>query len=73
MLNQLLRDERTDVRVVEDVVDGVVQILRGCLVGRQHGAVQQRLGADVVLGLVGDHRVDVVRDAGRRRGRTASR
>ena len=46
--------------------------LRSCdrvLAGRQQRhAVQQRLGADVVLGLVGHHRVEVVRDAGRRRG-----
>ena len=30
-------------------------------------AIQQRLGGDVVLRLVGDHRVDVVRHAGARR------
>jgi hypothetical protein len=47
MLDELLGDERSDVRVVEDVVDGVARILDRALVGRQDDAVQQRFGRDI--------------------------
>ena len=69
VLNQLLRDERADVRIVEDVVDRVVQVPGRALARGQHHAVQQGLRLPVVLGLVGHHRVDVVRHARSGRGR----
>jgi hypothetical protein len=49
MLYQLLADERTDVWMIEYVVERIGEILRRRLIRRYRVAVQQRLGARLVV------------------------
>ena len=71
MLDELLGDERTDVRMIEDVVDCPVQILLSRLTRGELDAVEKRLGQRVVLRGVDDHWIDVVGHAGGRPRRKA--
>ena len=72
-LDQLARDERPDVRMIEDVIERILQILRTGLIGGD-GAVrqgrpavgQQAFGAGFVLVGKQLHRLDLV-VAGHRR------
>src|ERR1700689_791992 len=49
MLYQLSADERTDVRMIEYVVERIGQVLRRSLARRHRITVQQRLGAGLVM------------------------
>ena len=67
MLNELLADERTDVRVVGDVVERRIQIGRRRQARRHHDAIQEMLRAGIVIGLraaddAHHHRIAVVRN-----------
>src|SRR5215471_14633525 len=64
MLDQLFADERRQVGMVEDVGQGVIQILLRCASSRQYLSVKQGLGSSVVLGVYGDHCAGKIRLAG---------
>ena len=83
-MDQLAANERADVLVVEDGVEGELQVLRaiGVEVGvrraglaapglRQDGIVQQQLGVQVMMGRHQHHGVGIVR-AGTETGRQAT-
>ena len=65
-LDQLARDERADVRVIEYVVERGFEVLLRCLAGRQHGksdarVAEQPLRPACVLLRVRLHRLNLVR------------
>ena len=55
VLDQLRADERPDVRVIEDVVERVVQILQRSDAGRRDIAVEQLLRAGIMLRWIRNH------------------
>ena len=59
-MNQLLADERADIRVVKQVVDGSLKVLHAGLPGWDHRAVQQRFAARLVLRIKHLHRLQEV-------------
>ena len=61
MLDQLLADERPDIRMIENVIQRRFQIGFGGPARRHHQTVQQRLRSGVVVRLERHHRADVVR------------
>src|SRR5580658_8913262 len=56
MLNQLRADERSNIGMVEDVIECIVEVDLRRYIGRRNISVEQLLGAKIVLSRVRNHR-----------------